>query len=74
MREQDIDLSRRAEAAQGQAGSLRVWAYRDRPIYSCARDRKPGDIECDAWGEFNGNRNGYKAFWVRDDYFNNSGS
>lgn len=69
-----IDPMTGRRATPRQAGSLRVWAYRDRPIYSCSRDRKPGDIECDAWGEFNGNRNGYKAFWLRDDYFNNSGS
>ena len=21
-----------------------------------------------AWGEYNGKRNGYKAFWIRDDF------
>jgi predicted lipoprotein with Yx(FWY)xxD motif len=49
-----------------QAGAVRVWAYRDRPVYVCARDKVPGDYECDAWGEFSGQRNGWKAFWVRE--------
>ena len=54
-------------AAAGAPGSLHVWAYRDRPVYHCGRDKKPGDIDCDTWGEFNGSRNGFKAFWLRDD-------
>ena len=49
-------------------GAQRVWAYRDRPVYLCARDKKPGDIECDSWGENFGLRNGYRAFWVREDF------
>lgn len=62
----DPATGRKAEA--GQAGALRVWAYRDRPVYLCARDQKPGDIECDSWGENFGLRNGYRAFWIREDF------
>lgn len=51
-----------------QKGSLRVWAYRDRPVYTFGRDEKPGDVKGDAWGEFTGRRNGFKAFWLRDDF------
>jgi len=68
-----IDPQTGRRAASDQAGSLRVWAFRDRPVYLCWQDQKPGDIECDSWGEFNGNRNGYKAYWLRDDYEDNAG-
>jgi predicted lipoprotein with Yx(FWY)xxD motif len=53
---------------EGKENALRVWAYRDRPVYYCARDKKPGDIECDSWGENFGLRNGYRAYWLRDDF------
>ena len=62
----DPSTGRRADA--GASGTLRVWAYRERPVYLCARDQKPGDIECDSWGEFNGERNGFLSFWLRQDY------
>jgi predicted lipoprotein with Yx(FWY)xxD motif len=55
----------------GDAGALRVWAYRDRPVYLCGRDRNPGDFDCDGWGEFSAGRNGWKAFWIRDVYGRN---
>lgn len=63
-----IDPATGKKAKAGQGGALRVWAYRDRPVYLCARDKKPGDIECDSWGENFGLRNGYRAFWVREDF------
>ncbi len=58
-------------AEPNEPGSMRVWAYRDRPVYTFAWDEKPGDIGADAWGEAMGNRNGYKAFWLRDDFRDN---
>lgn len=61
----DKNTGRLAEA--GQPGAIQVWAYRDRPVYTFGRDR-PGGTDGDAWGEFNGYRNGFKAFWLRDDY------
>ncbi|MGE3336122.1 MAG: hypothetical protein AB7I36_21020 [Rhodospirillaceae bacterium] len=63
-----VDPATGKKAAADQFGALRVWAYRDRPVYLCARDKKPGDIECDSWGENFGLRNGYRAFWVREDF------
>jgi predicted lipoprotein with Yx(FWY)xxD motif len=55
-------------AKPNQPGALHVWTYRDRPLFTHSRDKKPGDIEGDAWGEGNGYRNGFKAFWLRDDF------
>jgi hypothetical protein len=63
-----IDPTTGRRATERQPGALRVWAYRDRPVYTCWRDRAPGDANCDSFGEFNGRRNGYRAFWLRDDF------
>ena len=54
-------------------GALHVWTFRDRPVYTHGGDKKPGDANGDAWGEFNGFRNGWKAFWIRDDFLSNAG-
>lgn len=59
-------------AKSEQTGALRVWAFRKRPVYTNFRDRGPGELHGDSWGEFYGYRNGYKAFWLRDDYDNNA--
>lgn len=59
------------EAKPDDAAALRVWAFRQRPVYNFAGDKEPGDVEGDAWGEFNGRKNGYKAFWLRDDFDRN---
>lgn len=59
------------ETKAGDAAALRVWAFRQRPVYNFAGDKEPGDVEGDAWGEFNGRKNGYKAFWLRDDFDRN---
>jgi predicted lipoprotein with Yx(FWY)xxD motif len=56
-------------AKAGSRGSLRVWAFRDRPVYTYAGDHRAGDINADAHGEYRGERNGFRAFWVRDDFF-----
>lgn len=47
---------------------VRVWAYRDRPVYTYAGDLKPGDVHGAGTGEWRGLRNGLLAFWLRDDY------
>lgn len=60
-------------AKPGEAGSVHVWAYRDRPVYTYAGDRQPGDINADSHGEFRGERNGFKAFWIRDDFYDYAG-
>ncbi|MDY6947922.1 MAG: hypothetical protein SXG53_19620 [Pseudomonadota bacterium] len=67
----DIDPNTGKRAKQGQDGAITVWAYRDRPVYTHGEDDKPGDVNGDNYGEFNGARNGFKAFWLRDDYRDN---
>jgi predicted lipoprotein with Yx(FWY)xxD motif len=56
-----------------QADALHVWAYRDRPVYVYAGDQRPGDVNGDGHGEFRGEREGYNALWLRDDYFGRGG-
>ena len=55
-------------AEPGQSGALRVWAYRDRPVYTYRGDSRPGEVTGGGTGEWRGQRNGLKAFWLRDDY------
>ena len=55
-------------ATKGQHGALLVWAYRERPVYTYAGDKRPGDINADGLGEFRGEREGFKAYWIRDDF------
>jgi len=63
-------------AQPGEAGAMRVWAYRDRPLYTFdgdpppyVGDRAPGDIEAEGLGEHRSQRHGYNAFWLRDDFY-----
>jgi predicted lipoprotein with Yx(FWY)xxD motif len=65
----DIDPMTGRFAQPGQRGALHVWAYRGRPVYTYAGDQRPGDINADGHGEFRGQRDGYLAFWLRDDYY-----
>jgi predicted lipoprotein with Yx(FWY)xxD motif len=67
-----IDPNTGYRAKAEQPGALAVWAYRGRPVYTFAKDIKPGDANADAFGEFNGFRNGYKAYWLRDDFLDNA--
>jgi predicted lipoprotein with Yx(FWY)xxD motif len=68
----DIDpKTGRRPTTQGDA--LHVWAYRDRPVYVYAGDQRPGDVNGDGHGEFRGEREGYNALWLRDDYFGRGG-
>jgi predicted lipoprotein with Yx(FWY)xxD motif len=69
----DIDPQTGRFAQPGQKGSVHVWAYRDRPIYTYSGDREPGDVNADSHGEFRGERNGFNALWIRDDYFGRTG-
>lgn len=48
-------------------GALRIWTYRDRPIYTYYLDERPGDIHGAGIGEWRGKRNGLLAMWVRND-------
>jgi predicted lipoprotein with Yx(FWY)xxD motif len=60
-------MSGRKVAADAPA-ALRVWAFRDRPVYTFAGDRQPGDVNGAGTGEWRGKRNGLLAFWLRDDF------
>jgi predicted lipoprotein with Yx(FWY)xxD motif len=55
-------------AATEHTDALRVWAYRDRPVYTFGGDQQPGDVAGAGTGEWRGLRNGLRAFWLRDDY------
>ncbi len=68
-----IDPLTGRRAAATDKSAVRVWAYRERPVYVYAGDAQPGDVNGDAHGEFRGEREGYNAFWVRDDYFGRGG-
>ena len=63
-----IDPNTGKLAQAGQTGALQVWAYRERPVYTYGADTRPGSVDGDNFGEFNGGRNGFRAFWLRDDY------
>ncbi len=63
-----VDPKTGHEAAADQDGAQRVWAYRGRPVYTYAGDKEPGDIEGNAMGEWQGKRNGFRAFYVREEF------
>ncbi|WP_262696454.1 COG4315 family predicted lipoprotein [Kordiimonas aquimaris] len=67
-----IDPNTGHRALEGQVDGINVWAYRARPVFTFTGDTEPGDANGDAFGEFNGYRNGFKAFWLRDDYLTNA--
>ena len=69
----EIDPKTGHLATHGQPGALRVWAYRGRPVYTYAGDHRPGDTNADGLGEFRGEREGFKAYWVRDDFNGRAG-
>lgn len=68
----DINPKTGHRASPGEADALHVWTYRDRPVFTFVGDKQPGDLNGDSWGEFQGQRNGFKAFFLRDDYFTNA--
>jgi predicted lipoprotein with Yx(FWY)xxD motif len=55
-------------ASANQSSALRVWAYRDRPVFLYGEDKRPGDVNGGGTGEWRGQRNGLRAIWLRDDY------
>jgi predicted lipoprotein with Yx(FWY)xxD motif len=55
-------------ASASQTDALRVWAYRDRPVFLYGQDKQPGDVNGAGTGEWRGQRNGLRAIWLRDDY------
>jgi predicted lipoprotein with Yx(FWY)xxD motif len=54
-------------AQPGAPEALQVWAFRGRPVYTFAGDPGPGDTNAESLGEFQSERTGYKAFWLRTD-------
>lgn len=64
----NIDPKTGRYVAPDTPGSLHIWTFRGRPIYTFAGDKEPGDIEADSWGQDHGQGNGFTAFWVRDDF------
>lgn len=64
----NIDPQTGRFASPDQADALRVWAYRDRPVYLYGGDKRPGEVNGGGTGEWRGQRNGIRAFWLRDDY------
>jgi predicted lipoprotein with Yx(FWY)xxD motif len=63
-----VDPKTGHEAKAGETGAQRVWAYRGRPVYTYAGDKEPGDIEGNGMGEWQGKRNGFRAFYVREEF------
>ena len=61
-----VDPNTGHRAQPNQQGALYVWAYRERPVYTYAHDREPGDFQGNNTGEWHGRWNGYQAFWIRD--------
>jgi len=60
-----IDPSTGHRPKAGQTDAIHVWAYRERPVFTFVRDN-PGTVKAQSWGEFYGQRNGYKAFFIRE--------
>jgi predicted lipoprotein with Yx(FWY)xxD motif len=65
----EIDPKTGHRASAGETDAVRVWAYLDSPVYTYGGDKGPGDINGTSTGEWRGQRNGLKAFALRDDMF-----
>jgi predicted lipoprotein with Yx(FWY)xxD motif len=65
-----IDPDTGRHATTGDESALQVWAYNQRPVYTYRDDLAPGDTKGDAFGEFLGRRNGFRAFVLRDVFQN----
>ncbi|MFT4862656.1 MAG: putative lipoprotein with Yx(FWY)xxD motif [Pseudohongiellaceae bacterium] len=57
-------------ASADQEGAIRVWSYRGKPVYLYGPDKRPGDVKGGGIGEWRGQRNGLRAYWLRDDFMN----
>lgn len=64
----DVDPTTGRYTAPGAPGSVHVWTFRDRPLYTYAQDAAPGEVRANAFGEGNGWRNGFHAFWTREEF------
>ena len=65
----EIDPATGHFAAGSEPARLRVWAYRERPVFTFAGDVQPGEVNADGLGEFQADREGFLAFWWRDEFF-----
>jgi predicted lipoprotein with Yx(FWY)xxD motif len=63
----EIDPNSGHYAASGQRGSLRVWAYRGRPVYTFSGDKQPGDDRGDGVGGGAGQSMMFTALKLRHD-------
>jgi predicted lipoprotein with Yx(FWY)xxD motif len=68
----NVDTQTGLAVPAGQAGAVRVWAFRARPVYTYSGDKRPGDFEGNALGEWQGRRDGFRAFWLREEMFRRS--
>ncbi len=57
-------------AGADQEGAIRVWSYLGKPVYLYGPDKRPGDVNGGGIGEWRGQRNGLRAYWLRDDFMN----
>jgi predicted lipoprotein with Yx(FWY)xxD motif len=60
-----VDPKTDRQVSAGQAGSVRVWAFRGRPVYTYSGDKQAGEFRGHSMGEWQGRRNGFRAFWIR---------
>jgi predicted lipoprotein with Yx(FWY)xxD motif len=60
-----VDPKTDRQVSDGQDGSVRVWAFRGRPVYTYSGDKQPGEFRGHSMGEWQGRRNGFRAFWIR---------
>ena len=65
----EIDPATGHFAGGNEPGKLRVWAYRERPVFTFAGDVQAGEVNADGLGEFQADREGFLAFWWRDEFF-----
>jgi predicted lipoprotein with Yx(FWY)xxD motif len=63
-----IDTGTGHYATPDQQNSIRVWAWRGRPVYTFSDDQQPGDTYGSDVGEVRGQKNGLQAFILRN-YF-----
>ena len=42
------------------------WAYKGYALYTYSGDKEPGDIEGNGMGEWQGKRNGFRAFYTKE--------
>ena len=47
---------------------IKQWTYKGKGLYTYAGDKAPGDMEGNATGEWQGRRNGFRAFYIRDEF------